>query len=148
MAHINENYRGYILLPQGTRKQGSAEILGTPSSSSHPRKWKPQQACLVGAGAKEEMQLLPEMLPKVEKEKTRCGSPLFLASNGPSGTCHWLTPDSGKHSLRRPAGSRRREGVHMRANRLTTSTRNSKSTTESGGPAELWRSSESCQPML
>ena len=47
---------------RNSRVRGSAEVLGTPSLSFHLRKLKPQQPSLAGATAKEERELLPEML--------------------------------------------------------------------------------------
>lgn len=68
---------------RNSRVRGSAEILGTPSLSFHLRKLKPQQASLAGATAKEERELLPEMLPTALEEEGHSGVPLLLSSSGP-----------------------------------------------------------------
>lgn len=62
--------------------QGSSEILGIPSLFLS-RKLKSQQACLAVAGAKDEIQLLSEMLTKAAREKKHSRFSLFLFSGGP-----------------------------------------------------------------
>lgn len=108
-----ENGRGYTLLLQGWWNEGSAEILGAPSASSHPRKWKPQQTCLGTL----------EPRPRDSERGEALWLLPFPVLRWPAGAFPWTTQPTG---LR---GSRGRQGLRLRANRLTTCTSHSKSTT-------------------
>jgi hypothetical protein len=84
----------------------STEILGTPSLSFHLRKLKPQQACLTGAGAKEEAQLLPDPLPKTVREEQKHSGFFFSCPLMAHCAFLWLALESGKLSLPRTEQNR------------------------------------------
>ena len=81
---------------RNNRVWGWAKILRTPGLSFHPRKLKPQQACLAGAKAKEERQLPPEMLP--ERRRNVLTPPPTVFWWPTTAAFRWLTPESGERS--------------------------------------------------